>query len=127
MIEGYRQKEFDRRSLRIGIDIDDVVSNHFKNVISKFNSQFGTNFTLEDISSFYFLESVNVGNREERIRLLRQFYSDNDTLFDQAEPIDGAVETIQQLASESHEIHFISSRDIGLLDRTQEWLSRYGL
>ena len=126
MIEGQRPKEPNQRVLRIGIDIDDVVSDHFKNVVSGFNTKFGTSFTLEDISSFYFLESVNVGAKEERLRLLRQLYSDMGTLFDYAQPIDRSVEIVRQLTSDAHEVHFISSRQVDILGRTVKWLTENG-
>lgn len=126
MLERETHKEVDKKTLRIGVDLDQVVTNAFENVVKRFNDRFGTRFTLDDIESYYFLEGVNIGNSEERVVLLRRWYSDEGVVFDDAVPIKDSQEIINRLVLENHDIHFISSREPHLRIRTIKWLRQFG-
>lgn len=125
MVERETQREVDKKVFHIGVDLDQVVTNAFENVVKHFNYRFGTQFTLDDIKAYYFLEEVDIGAREDRVALLRRWYSDERIVFDDAIPIKDSKEIIHKLLLERHDIQFVTSREPHLRTRTIEWLRQF--
>ncbi len=112
--------------MRIGIDIDGVVTNTFHGVLKRFNLRYGTALAIEDIITYNFLEAVEVGTLEERLAFLMEMYSHEDILVNAATPIDGAPDVIRRLAEEGHNLAFVTTREPYLRTKTIEWLGLHG-
>lgn len=115
-----------KNSLVIGIDIDGVVTNTFYRVVERFNQRFGTVLTIEDIVTYNFLETVDVGRPGEKAAFLLELYSHDDILFNHATPAAGAVDYISRLVGGGYAIECVSARRQNLKAKTVRWLGEYG-
>ncbi len=91
--------------MKLGFDLDDVVLDTFSSFLDYHNQRYGTNFRLDNLTSYRIWE-VGIGkNREEAIGFMDEFFNEvSDIPF-----IEDAEERIKILISE-HEVYFISSR-----------------
>ncbi len=112
--------------MRIGIDIDGVVTNTFHGVVERFNQRYGTTLIIEDIVTYNFLETVEIGAPEERLAFLTEMYSHEEILVTAATPIEGAADFISRLAAEGHTLEFVTTRDPSLKAKTVDWLRIHG-
>jgi uncharacterized HAD superfamily protein len=106
---------------RIGIDIDEVLSETVVGFLSFYNGLHGTNFTYDDIKEYSFSKMLGLSIEEEQTNLKKYFSSD---IFMNVAPIQGSVEAIKSL-SEKYDLYAISSRPPTLNDITTGWLGRH--
>jgi len=82
--------------MKIGIDYDDVLVDTFPSFIDFHNHRHGTNFRIEDITS-YFIWEVGIGRtKEEAINFFREFYDSLE--FDEMPLVEGAREGVLELS-----------------------------
>lgn len=92
--------------MKIGIDLDDVVFEFARELLREYNLYHGTNFTFEDIFSYYFSEVFKISN-EEIIDFMKKYFGEEKIL--NLSLCESAKESIFSLA-EKHDIYFITSR-----------------
>jgi len=126
MNERSAEDENRRKILKVGFDLDQVITNSFKNVLKQFNQRFGTQLTLDDIEEYYFLETIEADDPEEMRAFLKTMYSDESNIFDNARPLANSQKFVGQIVASGHRVHFITTRMPYLLDKTVDWLKKYG-
>jgi len=91
--------------MKIGIDLDNIVLDTFPSFLKYHNENYGTTFSLKDITNYHIWE-IGIGrNREEAVGYMSDFFeSVEDIPF-----VEGAEESIQKLMNEN-KIYFITSR-----------------
>lgn len=109
--------------MRLGIDLDGVVANFTKGWMDFYNAEFGTDFALEDSKNWGDL--VDLTHFEH----IGQFWRwagnlDGHSVFYHLEPYPGALEAIQRLSDEGHEIVIITSKPRFAYDDTHTWIER---
>ena len=126
MSERGTEDENRKKILKVGFDLDQVITNQFENVLQRFNQRFGTELSLEDIEEYYFLETIVADNPEEMRAFLQTMYSDESITIDDARPIADSQKFVSQVVASGHRVHFITTRMPYLLDKTVDWLKKYG-
>ncbi|MFZ5649402.1 MAG: 5' nucleotidase, NT5C type [Bacillota bacterium] len=107
---------------RIGVDIDGVIADSQPVIIDKLNRLFGKNYTLEDFVDFDSVKMFGVG----RSHLDRLIMEKELEIIEEAVPLPGAVETLNQLR-DGNRIIIVSARTPAYLNQTLAWLERYGI
>lgn len=105
--------------MKIGIDIDGVLTNFVDTFIELVKERFGSRFAVEDIRDHDLYKVLGIDKKEA-------FQLVVETLNRPLEPQKGAIEAVRGL-SQSHEIYFITARPNGTEAVTGEWLRSHGL
>ncbi len=94
------------RTLKIGIDLDDVVFEFVKTLISHYKEITGKDFDFENMKSYKFSDIIDL-EHDEIVKLIGDMTEKNKTL--DMDLCEFAKESIFELA-ESSEVYFITSR-----------------
>lgn len=103
-------------NLKIGLDIDGVVSDSFPVFIKELNRYYGKD--VKEINNYDMSETFGVDWNE-----MSRFFCDHmEYLFSAPEPMKGAVEGINFLLEAGHEIIYITARSCGGEEKvTYKW------
>lgn len=107
--------------MRIGIDVDDVLSDYLDALIDFHNGQYRTNLAKDDFYSFAF-QDVWGCSREQAIERVHRFYDSSQYL--SMKPMPGAQQAMQ-LLSDRHELFIITGRTDYLVEKTHRWLDEH--
>jgi 5'(3')-deoxyribonucleotidase len=97
-----------------------VTSDTMESWLKMYNRDFKDNLTVEQITSWGVQDFVKQEAREAIIE-----YVNHPEVFDNAKPIDGAIDSIKYLKSQGHNVIFISVNNVENIK--EKWLKRYGL
>lgn len=112
--------------MKFGFDIDDTLINLREHAFHLYNEKLNQNVNIE---LFYALDRVEIhelfGMTDEEggnmwIRSLEEIY------YTSCPPYPDAVETLQKLGNEGHEIYYITARPKEHGERTMEWMIQQG-
>jgi len=104
--------------MRIGVDIDGVVSDSYPFWLPELNRHFGKNIATIDN---YNIHTVYDVPGEE----MNEFFVNNaEYLFSNTKPVPGAREGIETLQREGHEIIYITARTTEERDVTLRWFKK---
>ena len=78
--------------MKIGVDLDDVLSKTTAAYIKFHNEVYGTNMKIENKDKYGWWELFGE-SREEYEKIVNKFYT--TTYFKNTEPVDGAAETLK--------------------------------
>jgi len=107
--------------VRIGIDIDGVVSDSYPAWLEELNRHYGKNITVIDDYAMHLVFDVPWDD-------MNNFFIANvERLFMMAEPVCGAKEGIETLLREGHELVYITARTPEEKDVTVRWLTLHGI
>lgn len=115
--------------IKIGIDIDNVLSESYPSYLSRFNAEFGFTIQMAEIREFYFLDKFS---KEDTTGKKKQMIEFIDTLMRDMEfqinlpPIKDSVTIIKKWAKLGYQIHFISARPVAIREMTKNWLNKNG-
>jgi hypothetical protein len=102
--------------MKIGIDIDNVISNTFSDLADYFNQFMGKSASPEEV--------VQVMRNEKLKMLMYWFVTWREKLLTKVAPIDGASEVITEW-HKTHQILLVTSR-LSLFNRqTKDWLKKH--
>ena len=107
--------------MKIGIDIDNVLSELSDSLHLWHGSQYNYSKPLHERTKFGLTFSWNCSDEEATKRLLEFYESDE---FKETAPVKGAIEAINKLAKE-HELHVITVRPIHTEKETLRWLEKH--
>lgn len=107
--------------MKIGIDIDEVVTEFMKHFLEYSNRRNGTSFSVDEIQKVHLWETPVHDSKEESIREVMEFQLSPD--FDNLDFVDGAREAIRKLG-EKNEIYFVTSRPPEIKKQTLKMLNR---
>lgn len=112
--------------MKIGIDIDNVISDSSPEYLKKFNDKFNTEVKYTEIRS-YFFTSKDTGVEEVRIS---EFF-DNLLIDEEFQvnipPYPEALTVIRKWINEGYFIHYITARPEVSRKATEMWLKKYRL
>jgi uncharacterized HAD superfamily protein len=109
--------------MKIGIDLDDVVTWWVPHFIKFYNNKTGSNLKFEDWKHYRFEKLIGMSKDEVR-PLINEFV--DSSFHDEIELVDGAKQALEKLSG-PYEISFITARPLRYAERTRELLSRYHL
>jgi uncharacterized HAD superfamily protein len=107
--------------MKIGIDLDDTLSDSRLNMIEFHNKIYGTNFKIEDIKKYNFWENWG-GTLETTIDELEKFHKTDYAK--NIRPIKDAKEILEKL-KKNNELYIITARSNDLKKETEEWVEKY--
>lgn len=107
--------------VRIGIDIDEVLSETAKGFLTFYNKKKHTNFQFNQITEYSFSKVFNISHEEEKTSLMEFFQS---SYFTNLSPVEGSVQAVKKLAKKS-ELYAVSSRPLQLMPLTTKWIKKY--
>lgn len=115
--------------VKIGIDIDNVISDSYPAYLEKFNRLYGTSIEIEEIKEFYYLNEYIEKNKHRWGRQVVNFIG--ELVYDESfqlnlPPINEAVEVIGDWLMKGYRIHYITSRPNKTRQLTLKWLRNNG-
>ena len=109
----------------IGIDVDDTSLALMPEWLKRSNNKYGGNYTPDQITQWEISKLVSYGNK------IFEFLSDED-LYDNIDPVEGALEGITKLKDMGHRVVFITAgmhkgkylrlKQLGFLDREEDYI-----
>lgn len=114
---------------KIGVDIDNVISDSYPEYLSSFNAEFQVDIRMDQIRDFYFLnkhvEGSTVKKGKEMVAYIDKLtYSEAFQM--KLKPVESAASIIQKWTDRGYLIHFITSRPAEMRDITRNWLKKHG-
>lgn len=123
----------------IGLDIDDTITNTLEVLFA-----YAEKFIIEDLkreidikridnmANIEYIQAMHGWNREDELKFFKKYFN---TLIEETTPFYFAVQTINKLKEEGHEIVLITARFDELLDDgyfdakevTKKWLNKHGI
>jgi 5'-nucleotidase len=110
------------RSLRIGIDVDEVVASLHQPWIEAYNRTYNDRMTVEDITDWDIQHLVKPECGSKIFDLLGPHMYEQDLV----QPIPGANLTIKALRRLGHRISYVTSCTAGTMQAKIGWLFRHG-
>ena len=112
--------------MRLGIDLDGVVANFTKGWMTLYNRDFGTDLRAEDSQDWGDLVGLT------HFRNMGEFWRwssdlDGHSVFWYLEAFPGAIESLQGLADDGHDIVIITTKPRFAIDDTHDWIERQGI
>ena len=105
--------------MRIGIDIDGVVSDSYRAWVREMNRHFGTN--ILELKNYDMHLDFGVTWEE-----MGRYFKDNVAhLFEIPEPMEGAKEGIEELLYQGHEVVYVTARSLEEKDYTLNWMKKH--
>lgn len=104
--------------MKIGIDLDDVLSESTAAFIKFYNETYGTNLDIKTKEKYGWWEIVDVP-REEYEKRVHKFYT--TPYFKNTEPINDASETLKKL-KKNNELYIITARGNNIKEITEKWV-----
>lgn len=108
-------------SMRIAIDLDEVLADYINPFLEFYNSSYQTNFIKEQIVEYDWWKIFNC-DREEMIQRAYRFYQTHN--FRNLAPVQGSQEAISSL-SKQHELFIVTSRPFDIAQETIAWVKKY--
>lgn len=112
-------------SLRIGIDIDDVITASTSRFVNFYNGATGSRFSLTDITAWDWADFTNDKVTREQFKALYNAFVSTGEI-ERLLPVPGAVMAINEL-SRRHDIYFVSARTSNGISDTYRWFEKYEL
>ncbi len=110
---------------RIGIDIDNVISDSYPHYLNKFNRTYNTNILYEEITDFYYLEKYRDKEQTELHGFIDTLVIDEE--FQLSLPVyPDASNCIKEWGREGKNIHYITARPQKAYKATFKWLEKNG-
>lgn len=107
--------------MKIGIDIDAVLSDTMKPTLKYLNKKYGTNYTMDNITSYYFEDWIPNWTRENSAKLFLR-----KSLYKNTPVIKDSLESVLLLAKNNFEIEYITARDKSIEETTHQWIYKNG-
>jgi len=104
---------------KIGIDIDGVLADFIVPFLEYCNGRFGISYKKEEVSSFYFLDSIGFPE-EKSLKTYNDFY--NSELFETITPIEGSFNGVLKLFQKRYRLNLVTARPDSLKEKTFLWL-----
>jgi uncharacterized HAD superfamily protein len=109
--------------MKIGLDLDDVISDFFPSFISFYNQRYGKNARFEDMTD-YSIWKVGIGrDREEVIAFFNEFFESLES--DEMPLVLGAKSGVEELACSNTGLSIVTSRPVRFMRKTQAFLKKY--
>jgi len=114
--------EINNEKLKIGIDIDEVVTEFLKSYLEFYNKKYNSSLNKEKITNYHLWECGIHKSKEDSINEVMEFQESPS--FEKIDLVEGAKEGIKKL-SKKFNIYFITSRPENLKDKTNTFFERH--
>jgi uncharacterized HAD superfamily protein len=106
--------------MKVGVDIDDVITETFLGLINFINKKYGRNHTYGGITS-YNLWEIGIGSdKSEAIKLVEEFFDlEGDS---KSRLIEGSIAALESIHCSGDEIFIITSRPLSIRSQTDSFL-----
>src|SRR3989338_10355336 len=114
------------KKLKIGIDIDDVVSQTSRMYVLRYNAQFGTNVIYEEMTDYYQMDK----NPDIPPEQIEKFFEETvgTTEFQHTLlPYTEVSDIVNKWSNKGHTVHYITARPLSWKKLTRSWLETHGL
>ena len=105
----------------IAVDVDDVLTDFFDQLIIFHNETYNTSLKIEDFQSYDTWKTWG-GTRDEAISKIKKFFTSE--YFDRIKPIKGSLQAIRSL-EDRHKLIIVTSRLDMVAEKTMAWLRRH--
>ncbi len=105
----------------IGVDLDDVLLNFNDSFLRFHNENYGTNFERKDVTQFEVEKLWSITALELQERFQKFYGSDQHK---NAEPVEGAIDAIEELAK-NNKLVIITSSPQSVEKSVREWLKNH--
>lgn len=112
--------------MKFGFDIDDTLINLRTHAFSLYNQKLGKNIPQEVFQALQRVEIHEPFGLTETEGATMWNHSMEEIYFTDCPSFEGALETLQLLAQQGHEIYYITSRPKQYCARTREWMVAQG-
>lgn len=106
--------------MKIGVDIDDTLSQSTGALIKFHNDNYGTNYKKADLKKYVW--EIWADSIKDSAKKIDEFENTDDFL--KLKPLDGALEVLKKL-KENNELFIITGRSDTNKEKTEQWLSEY--
>lgn len=107
--------------MRIGVDIDGVISDSYTAWLQELNQYYGKNITVLEDYEMHLVFDVPWDD-------MNNFFVQNvEKLFTMPHPMKGAKEGIETLLAEGNEIIYVTARTQDEEDVTFRWMTKHGI
>lgn len=106
---------------KIGVDIDEILSETVRTFLDFYNNKHSTSFVFDVITDYHFGKLIGISLDEEK-RAVGEFYSSE--VARDLPTLPGSVKAIKKLAQEN-ELYAVSSRPTQLMPLTTEWINSH--
>lgn len=124
-IKENKQKENTDSKLKIGIDIDNVISDSYPKYIKQFDQTFGIKVAFDELVDFYYFLNHDEIDKDKAKALTDKLLKD-DQFQMSFSPIGWAQEVIENWSDQGHSIHYITARPKYIKNATYAWLKKHG-
>lgn len=120
-----KRKKQSNKKLKIGIDIDNVISDTYTALIGQFNEVFQTSIQMEEVVTYSYLEEYP-GIEKERVQEFILDFLQRESFSLGIRPYEDAPAIVKKWASCGYSIHYITARPSSLGKITKKWLEKHG-
>jgi len=113
------------KQLKIGIDIDNVISDSYTAYLERFNREFKVNIQYEELTDFYYLEKRS-GVELTQVNLFLDRVIRDEKFQLSHKPYVDATGVIGEWLKQGFSIHYITVRPTFTKKATVDWLRKHG-
>lgn len=120
-------KKTNEKKYRFAVDVDDVLRSLLCNMVALYNEEFGDDLTCDEIDDYNVAKSFPKVEEKYGSAAEWFFTKHAKTLFEESEPLDGAIEAINKLG-EYGDVYIVT-KQAGILNKVYalEWLEKCGV
>ncbi|QFF99315.1 hypothetical protein PB01_11030 [Psychrobacillus glaciei] len=112
--------------MKFGFDIDDTLINLREHAFHLYNKKLNQNIGIEVFRSINTVEIHEAFGLEKEVGNAMWVSLMEEIYFTDCPAFEGAIETLQQLIKDGHEIFYITSRPKKYCTQTREWMKAQG-
>jgi len=106
--------------MKIGIDIDEIITEFARGYLRMYNEKYEKNLKFEELLTYVLCEPLKI-SQEASLKLADEYY--NSKHFDKIDLVDGAEEGVRKL-NQDHELIFITARPSHIKEKTELFLKK---
>lgn len=114
-----------KKILKIGIDIDNVISDSYTQYLARYNQQYRTEIRLEEVIDFYYLDNLEQANGQRVVGYIDQLVYD-EVFQANIPPYIPAQAVVKKWRKKGYSITYITSRPKEVKKATLRWLEKHG-
>lgn len=111
--------------MRLGIDLDGVVSDFNQGWVDRYNRDFGASLSVGDIVEWNALVGLTHFSVVEEFWEWAATCAEGRTIFRGLRPYPGAVEALQEFEDAGHHVVILTTKPQNAIHDTYEWLAEY--
>ena len=107
---------------KIGVDLDEILSDTLSPVLEYYNKIHHTSFKRDKFTTHNYWETWG-GTKEKAMKLIDEYYQTD--YFKNTKPLPGAFEALLKIKEFGYKLCVITGRSIGYEKQTKAWIDKY--